>query len=64
MVKEGEFFFFFWPKSNSYADVNSSDISHNQFPGRTHLCPKDLGHDLSIISKKIEALDKIINQRL
>ena len=26
---------FFWPKSNSYADVNSSDISHNQFPGRT-----------------------------
>ena len=55
---------FFLSKSNSYASVNSSDISYNQFPSSTPSCPQNLGHDLSIISEEIEALDKIINQSL
>ena len=55
---------FFLPKSNSYASVNSSDISYKQSPSSIPSCPQDLGHDLSIISKEIEALDKIINQSL
>ena len=54
----------FLSKSNSYASVNSSDISYNQFPSSTPSCPQNLGHDLSIISEEIEALDKIINQSL
>ena len=52
------------PKSNSYATVNSSDLSYNQFPSSNPSCPQNLGHDLSIISEEIEALDKIINQTL
>ena len=52
------------PKSNSYASVNSSDISYNQFPSSTTSRPQNLGHDLSIISEEIETLDKIINQSL
>ena len=55
--------FFLW-KSNSYASVNSSEISCNQFPSSIPSCPQNLGHDLSIISEEIEALDKIINQSL
>ena len=55
---------FFLSKSNLYASVNSSDISCNQFPSSTPSCPQNLGHDLSIISEEIEALDKIINQSL
>ena len=55
---------FFLSKSNSYASVNSSDISYNQFPSSTPSCPQNLGHDLSIISEEIEALYKIINQCL
>ena len=55
---------FFLSKSNSYASANSSDKSYIQFPSSTPLCPQYLGHDLSIISEEIEALDKIINQRL
>ena len=55
---------FFLSKSNSYASVNSSDISYNQFPCSTPSCPQNLGHDLSIISEEVEALDKIINQSL
>ena len=55
---------FFQPKSNSYASINSSDISYNKFPSSTPSCPQDLGHDLSIISEEIEALDKITNQNL
>ena len=55
---------FFLSKSNFYASVNSSDISYNQFPSSTPSCPQNLGHDLSIISEEIEALDKIINQNL
>ena len=42
----------------------SSDISYNQFPSSTPSCPQNLGHDLSIISEEIEALDKIINENL
>ena len=52
------------PKSNSFASVNSGDISYNQFPSSTPSCPQDLGHDLTIISEEVEALDKIINQNL
>ena len=52
----------FLSKSNSYASVNSGDISYNQFPSSTPSCPQNLGHDLSIIGEEIEALDKIINQ--
>ena len=52
------------PKSNSYASVNSSDISYNQFPSSTTSRSQNLGHDLSIISEEIETLDKIINQNL
>ena len=55
---------FFLPKINSYTSVNSSDISYNQFPSSTPSCPQNLGHDLSISSEEIEALDKIINQSL
>ena len=55
---------FFLSKSNSQASVNSSDISYNQFPSSTPSCPQNLGHDLSIISEEIEALDKIINENL
>ena len=55
---------FFLPKSNSFASVNSGDISYNQFPSSTPSCPQDLGHDLTIISEEVEALDKIINQNL
>ena len=51
-------------ESNSYASVNSSGISYNQFPSSTYSCPQNLLHDLSIISEEIEALDKIINQSL
>ena len=51
-------------KGKGYASVNSSDISYNQFPSSTPSCPQDLGHDLSIISEEIEALDKTINQSL
>ena len=51
-------------KSNSYTSVKSSDISYNQFPSNTPSCPQNLGHDLSIISEEIEALDEIINQSL
>ena len=54
----------FLPKSNLYASINSSDVSYNQFPSSTPLCPQDLGYDLSIISEEIEALDKTINQSL
>ena len=36
----------------------------NYFPSSTPSCPQDLGHDLSIISEEIEALDKIIDQNL
>ena len=50
----------FLSKSNSYASVNSSDISYNPFPSSTPLCPQDLRHDSSIISEEIETLDKII----
>ena len=56
--------FFFLPKSSSYTSVNFSDISYSQDPNSTTSYPQDLGHDLSIISKEIEALDKIINQSL
>ena len=49
---------FFLPKCNSYGSVNSSDMSYNQFPSSTPSYPQDLGHDLSIISLEIEALDK------
>ena len=55
--------FFLW-KSNSYARFSSSEISCNQFPSSTPSCPQNLGHDLSIISEEIEALDKIINRSL
>ena len=55
--------FFLW-KSNSYASVNSSEISCNQFPSSIPSCPQNLGHDLSIISEEIEALDKIIDLSL
>ena len=55
---------FFLSESNSYASVNFSDISYDQFPSSTPSCPQNLGHDLSIISEDIEALDKIINQSL
>ena len=55
---------FFLSESNSYASVNFSDISYDQFPSSTPSCPQNLGHDLSIISEEIEALDKIINQSL
>ena len=55
---------FVLPKSNSYASVNSSDISYNQSPSSTTSHPQNLGHDLSIISEEIESLDKIINQNL
>ena len=58
------FFFFFLLKSNLYATVNSNDLSYNQFPSSIPSCPQNLGHDLSIISEEIEALDKIINQSL
>ena len=51
-------------KSNSCTSVNSSDISYNQFPSSTPSYPQNLGHDLSIISEEIEALDKIINRSL
>ena len=51
--------YFFLPKSNLYASVNSSEVSYNQFMSS---CPQDLGHDLSIISNEIEALDKKIIQ--
>ena len=60
--KKGNYFFL--PKSDSFASVNSGDISYNQFPSSTTSCPQDLGHDLSIISEEIEVLDKIINQSL
>ena len=30
----------------------------------TPSCPQNIGHDLSIISEEIEALDEIINQSL
>ena len=52
---------FFLSKNNSHASANSNDISYNQFPRRTPSYPQNLGHDLSIISEEIEALDKIIN---
>ena len=55
---------FFLSGSISYASVNSSDISYNQFPSSTPSYPQNLGHDLSIISEEIEALDKIINRSL
>ena len=55
---------FFLSKSNFYASVNSSDISYNQFPSSTPSCPQNLGHDLSIISEEIEALNEISNQSL
>ena len=55
--------FFLW-KSNSYASVNSSDISYNQFPSSTSSCHQNLGHELCIINEDTEALDKIINQSL
>ena len=55
---------FFLLKSNLYASVKSSDISSNQFPSSNPSYPQDLGHDLSIISEEIEALDKTINQSL
>ena len=55
---------FFLPKSNSCASVDSSDISYIQFPSSGPSYPQDLGHDLSIVSEKIEALYKIINQSL
>ena len=55
---------FFLPKSNSYASINSSDISYSQLPSSTPSCPQDFAHDLSIISKEIEALDKVMNQSL
>ena len=51
---------FFLSERNSYASVNSSDISYSQFPSSTPSCPQNLGHYLSIISEEIEALDKII----
>ena len=55
--------FFLW-ESDSYASVNSSDISYNHFPSSNPSCPQNLRHDLSIISEEVEALDKIINQSL
>ena len=55
---------FFLPKSNSYASVNSRDISYNQLPSSTSSCPEDLGHDSFVISEEIEALNEIINQSL
>ena len=55
---------FFSSKCNSYASVNSSDISYNQFPSSTPSCHQNLGHELSIINEDTEALDKIINQSL
>ena len=55
---------FFLPKSNSYASVNSRDISYNQLPSSTSSCPQDLGHDAFVISEEIEALNEIINQSL
>ena len=55
---------FFLLKNNSSASVNSSDISYNQFPISTPVCSQNLGHDISIISEEIEALDKIINRSL
>ena len=55
---------FFLSESNSYASVNSGDISYNHFPSSTPSCPQNLRHDLSIISEEVEALDKIINQSL
>ena len=55
--KKGNYFFL--SKSNWYASFNSSDISYNQFLSSTPLCPQNLGHDSSIISEEIEALDKI-----
>ena len=55
---------FFSSKCNSYASVNSSDISYNQFPSSTPSCPQNLGHDLSVIIEEIEALNKIISQNL
>ena len=51
-------------KSNSYASVNSSDISYNQFPGSSPSCPQDLGHGLFIIREETKAPDKTINQGL
>ena len=51
---------FFLSESNSYASVNFSDISYDQFPSSTPSCPQNLGHDLSIISEDIVALDKKI----
>ena len=60
--KKGNFFFL--PKKNSFTSVDPSDISYNQFSSSTPSCPQNLGHDLSIISEEIEALDKIINQSL
>ena len=56
--KKGNFFFLLG--SNSYTSVDSSDISYNQFPSSAPSYPQNLGHDLSIISEEIEALDKII----
>ena len=55
---------FFLPKSNSYASVNSRDISYNQLPSSTSSCPQNLGHDSFVISEEIEALNEIINQSL
>ena len=55
---------FFLPKSNSYASVNSRDISYSQLPSSTSSCPQDLGHDSFVISEEIEALNEIINQSL
>ena len=46
--KKGNFFFLLG--SNSYASVDSSDISYNQFPSSAPSYPQNLGHDLSIIS--------------
>ena len=37
---------------------------YNQLPSSTFSFPLDLGHDLSIISEEIEALDKIISESL
>ena len=51
-------------KSNSYASVNSSDISYNRFPGSSPSCPQDLGHGLFIIREETKAPDKTINQGL
>ena len=60
--KKGNFFFL--PKKNSFTSVDPSDISYNQFSSSIPSCPQSLGHDLSIISEQIEALDKIISQSL